>query len=469
MNKSQIAIIGAGPAGLAAATEAISYGLSVTLFDDNPMPGGQYLKQLPDSFQRSSKHPIFDQDISRHYSLLKVIGNPKLNYLKNTSVWGLFSDRQIAYSYNGKTGSIKADSIIVASGAFDRPVPFPGWTLPGVLTAGGVQNLIKSQRIAPGGQVLVAGNGPLILLVARNLHRAGAKVLGVAEASRNRMTARTLLGLFSAPGLLAKGLGIYADLRKARIQVMKETTVLEVKIANSQNTIELGRINQSGKIDRTRLRSIKADSLVVGFGMLSSSEATKLAGCKHYYKISEGGWIPYRSADFETSIPGIFAVGDCAGIKGADIAFIEGRIAGLTAAVRLGQFSGKTSVERIRNLKKKLNKLTLFRKSIAEIYAAPDNFLSLITPDTIVCRCDNVRAAEVFGRIDLGFKEVNTVKVLTRAGMGRCQGRNCLATLAEIMMHEAGSEFSESGFPRVRPPIKPIRIKDLLTQTSVGT
>lgn len=180
VKKAEVAIIGSGPAGLAAASEAVAYGLSVTLFDDNSLPGGQYLRQMPGSFQKVAP-TVFDRHKAHHASFLKLTNHPNVQYMSDTIVWGVFSDKIIAYASGIESGYISADYIIIATGALDRAVPFPGWTLPGVIAAGGVLNLIKGQRIVPGGRVLIAGNGPLILLVAYNLHRAGCEYVTAGE------------------------------------------------------------------------------------------------------------------------------------------------------------------------------------------------------------------------------------------------------------------------------------------------
>jgi NAD(P)H-nitrite reductase large subunit len=213
-----------------------------------------------------------------------------------------------------------------------------------------------------------------------------------------------------------------------------------------------------------RSRSIKVDTLALGYGFTPSVEIARLLGCDLYYHPLRGDWIPRRSDDFETSIPGVFAVGDCADIGGSEIALIEGRLAGLAAAVRLGRCN-ETEAERIgQTLRGKLNQLYRVRSIIDRIYVPPplESFLALLTEDTIVCRCEEVTAGQLWEKLRKGVSNMNEMKALTRIGMGRCQGRNCLGTLAALLAQKLEYEPNNLVMPRARPPARPIRIGDLL-------
>lgn len=460
IKKAELAIIGSGPAGLAAASEAVAHGMLVTLFDDNSMPGGQYLRQMPKSFQ-STAPTVFDREKAHHTYFLKLTNHPNVQYMNGTIVWGVFNDKVITYTNGIESGHINADYIIIATGAFDKAVPFPGWTLPGVITAGGIQNLIKGQRIVPGGRILIAGNGPLVLSVAYNLHRAGCKIVEVLETSQRSARAFDLLRLLSVPSLLMKGFFYSVALFTAGIPVKRGMSVLEARGDMEVAEVLVAPINHAGRVNRSKARSIKTEILVSGFGLTSSSEITRLLGCEHVYSSFQGGWIPLRSPDLETSTPGVFAVGDCASIKGAEIAFLEGRIAGLNVAMRASRETYKNGFKKIRSLRRRLSRLNHFRSGIERFFAPPNNFLSLITNETIICRCEDVTAGEIYDKIHGNIYDINSIKTLTRTGMGRCQGRNCLGTLAEIVDAESKCELSDSAFPRVRPPVKPISIENL--------
>jgi NADPH-dependent 2,4-dienoyl-CoA reductase/sulfur reductase-like enzyme len=303
----------------------------------------------------------------------------------------------------------------------------------------------------------------LILLVAYNLHRAGCNIVRVQEAGPKKVRALDLFRFLNVPSFLLKGFRYHVALLGAGIPLKRGMTVLEARGDDEVTEVSVAPIDRSGRVDRSKVRSIKTEILVSGFGLTASSEITRLLGCEHVYRSSRGGWIPQRSADLETSFPGVFAVGDCAGIQGAEIAFLEGRIAGLNVALRLARETNRDGSKKIRSLRRKLSRFHRFQRGMDGIFAPPNNFLSLMTDETVVCRCEDVTAGEIYAKIHGSMNDINSIKTLTRTGMGRCQGRNCLGTLAEMVHAHTKYERSDSAFPRVRPPVRPISIGDVIT------
>ncbi len=464
MRTTDLAIVGAGPAGLAAAAEAARHSMSVTLLDDNPLPGGQYFRQMPAAFRRFARS-FFDKDDQEAADLFRVIEHPSVSYLPNTVVWDSPEANVLAFARGVDSGRLRAGCIIVAAGAFDRPVPFPGWTLPGVIAAGGVQNLLKGQRVLPGRRVLVAGNGPLLLVLARNLRRAGATVLEVLESAPLHRVWRELPKLLAAPAIFRRGLGYRASLLRAGIPVRTGETVVEARGQEEVAEAVVAPIDPAGRVDRSRARSIRLDTLVVGFGFTPSVELSRLLGCAHRYDPLRGGWLPVRSGDLETSVAGVFAAGDGAGIAGVEVALTEGRLAGLAAAVRLGRCRPADAVNIARPLRARLARLSRFREGMDRLYAPPESFLGLLAPETIVCRCEEVTAGEFFQLLSEGVQSVNALKALTRTSMGRCQGRNCLGPLAALVARESGCAPADLVLPPARPPARPIPLEDLLHES----
>ena len=462
METTELAIIGAGPGGLAALKEAVQYGLSVTLFDDGTLPGGQYFRQIPTTFHAVSPS-VFDKAGSvQAASLFRLTSYPSVHYMPNTVVWGLFGNNKIAYASCCDHGLICAENVIISIGAFDRPVPFPGWTLPGVFTAGGVQNLLVGQRIIPGQRVLISGNGVLNFAVAYNLHKAGSKVVELLEASNQPMLWSEIPKLLSDISVLYKGLCYRATLLSAGIPVRKGQIIIEARGGDRVEEVLTAPIDSSGRVDHSRSRSVKVDAVVLGFGLVPSTEMTRLLGCEHQYDVQQGSFVPLRSPDFETSIPGVFAVGDCAGTRGGQVALIEGRLAGLAVAVRLGRIS-KEEAAKIRSpLLAKLAKLNRFHSGIDNFFIPPPNYLSLLTDEVVVCRCEEVTVSQLKELLRKGISDMNTLKSLSRIGMGRCQGRNCFATLAAIVARELRCSPSDLILPKARQPLKPICLGDLL-------
>jgi NADPH-dependent 2,4-dienoyl-CoA reductase/sulfur reductase-like enzyme len=464
MNKTEVTILGAGPAALAAAAELVSHDISVVILDENSQPGGQYFRQIPGSFQRT-RPSVFDKDArdsSRSHALFQVVDHPKVTYIPDTSVWGYFSDNIVSYTGDDTSGHVSAGHIIVASGAYDRPVPFPGWTLPGVISAGGAQNLMLGQRVIPGKRVVISGNGPLNIAAGYNLDKAGAKVRSILEASKPRQIWRAVPGMLLDPLVLLKGIRYQAGLLRAGVFVKTGWTVIEARGDTQVQEVDAAPIDAHGNIDRARLRTRSVDTLIVGYGLIPSTEMTQLMGCGHIYDTNNNYVVPVRSSECETTIPDIFAVGDCTGISGVEVALLEGRLAAITIAQRLRSINQSYVKKTCVHLKSRLHRLQRFHEAMDFLFTTPRSFLSLLTDDTIVCRCEEVTAKEVRTRLKQGVTDLNTIKALTRIGMGRCQGRNCFSTLRALAAQELQVPAHKLKLPRTRAPLKPVCIGDLI-------
>ena len=454
-----MAIVGAGPAGLAAASEAVNHGLSVTLMDDNSQPGGQYFRQLPHQFHRDDR--VRDRRTER---LFRVIDHPRLHYLPDCVVWNAPDPGVLAYAAGADSGRVRADAIIIAAGATDRPLPFPGWTLPGVITAGGSQNMVKGQGVRPGEHVVVAGNGPLLLVVAMTLLDAGAMVRAVVEAAPfQRRAWSRLASLSRSPSLVAQALSWRLRLAAAGIPFLTGQAVIEAHGESALEAVSVAPIDHLGNVDRTSVTTLEGDCLVVGNGLAPAVELTRLAGCAHHHDPLLGGWTPRRSADLETTVPGLYAVGDGAAIGGMELALVEGRTA-VSAALLQRSPSASLRLRR-RDLARRLGRLDRFRAAVADIFAPPETFLGLITPETPLCRCENVTLAELEKSAADGATGMVQQKSTTRLSMGRCQGRYCLATLADLVATRQGLEAADLDWPRIRPPARPVPLGDLLHET----
>ena len=459
MKSADVAIVGAGPAGLAAAGEAVAHGLSVMLMDDNSQPGGQYFRQLPRQFTS-----VDGMRHSRARQLFEVLDHPRLHYLPDCVVWNAPDRGVLAYSAGTDSGRVRADTTIIAAGATDRPLPFPGWTLPGVITAGGSQNMIKGQGVRPGEHVVVAGNGPLLLVAAMTLINAGARVRAVVEAARfQRRAWRRLASLSRSPSLLAQALSWRLRLAAAGVPFLTGQAVIEAHGTSALEAVSAAPIDHHGVINQASVTTLEADCLVVGNGLAPAVELTRLAGCAHHYDPLLGGWTPRRSADLETTVPGLYAVGDGAAIGGVELALAEGRTAVLAAMLQ--QSPSASLRRRWCGLARRLDRLDRFRTAVAEIFAPPESFLELITPETPVCRCENVTLAELEKNAADGATGMVQQKSITRLSMGRCQGRFCLATLADLVARRQGIEPAELDWPRIRPPARPVHLGDLLHET----
>ena len=341
MISTELAVVGAGPAGLAAVAEACRHGVATVLLDDNARPGGQYLPPGAGDASARLGHARPPTGTGRRGGVGERPARGRVasagHLPAGTVVWAAPEPHVLALAGSGGGERLRAELIVVATGAIDRAVAFPGWTLPGVITAGGAQNLMKSQGVLPGRRVVVAGTGPLLLVVADSLRRAGANVVEVLEAAEQRHPWRWLPRLAAAPALLRRGLRYRAGLARAGIPFRTGHTVIEARGADTVREVVVAPIDARGHVDRRRARRLAADALVVGFGLTPAVELTRLLGCEHTWDAARGGLIPRRSTDLESSVPGVLVAGDGAGIAGVESALVEGRLAGLLAAERLGR------------------------------------------------------------------------------------------------------------------------------------
>jgi NADPH-dependent 2,4-dienoyl-CoA reductase/sulfur reductase-like enzyme len=455
-----LAIVGAGAAGLSAAAEAVEQGLTVAVVDDNPRAGGQYFRQPPPSFRRDGRSWL-DKETARASALFRVLDHPNVIYMPDATVWNLPEPNVLAVAAGDRSTRVRAGAIVVATGAHDRPVAFPGWTLPGVVTAGGAQNLLKGNRMVPGRRVAVAGNGPLLFVVGASLARAGVEVAAIVEAAPiNARLPAALPGLLAAPKLLRQAIDYRWTLMRAGVPVRAGMTAVAAHGDDKVEAVSIAPIDGEGRVDRNRVERIDCDALVVGFGLTPSVELLRLIGCDLAYTPERGGWLPRRSEVFETSVAGVFAVGDGAAIGGVEIALLEGRLATLEAAARLGRI--RDGGARRASLTRALTRIDRFRRAIERLFAAPCRYLDLLTDDTVVCRCEEVTAGELKTRAGEAWTSMVQLKSTTRLAMGRCQGRNCMATLASLVAESGGRPIASLAYPRTRPPARPIPLGDLL-------
>lgn len=451
-----LVVVGAGPAGISAAVEAARTGVSVALVDENPAPGGNIYRQPPRDFVTPG--PAAGD---RGAALLRALDSLPVRRFPETIVWGAFRPHVLEAVRGGESFAIEGRAVIVATGAYDRPFPVPGWTLPGVLTVGGAQTLLKGQRLLPGRRFLFAGTGPLLLVVAAQYAEAGAEIVAVADAARMLSLAGQIPGLLSAPALLRDGLRYRWSLLRRRIPWLSQSQLLRVEGHGQVESASIIEVDASGRRRAGSERRFEVDTVCVGYGLVPSVELLQLLGCSLRYDEATASWIPQRNDDFETSVPSVFAVGDGAGVAGAVVAADEGSVAGLAVARALGRIGAAEAAALQRRLRRRLRRLARFRAAMEAVYGLPPRFLDRVTPETIVCRCEEVRRCEIDEAIGDGARTQAQLKAWTRVGMGPCQGRMCSLPIAELLSRVTDRSVAELGPPSVRPPIKPVPIAAL--------
>lgn len=450
----EIVIVGAGPAGLSAAIRAAEGGASVTLLDEQALPGGQIYRQPPALFRVTDPHRM-GPDFLEGKKLLQRFERTRerIAYRPGCLVWGVFNGRELALFENGRSSQLVGKTVIFAPGAFERAVPFPGWTLPGVYTAGGLQISLKSQRVLPARRFLISGTGPLLLVLANQLASSGGEVSALLEISALRSAGLHLPRLLRHWGFLSRGLRLHRGLKKHGIPYRERETIIEARGDGRVEEAVVARVNAAWQPLPGSERTIPVDAVAVGYGFVSNTELTRLAGCLHEFRADLGSWAPIRNEGLETTVPGVFAAGDGAGVAGAPTALAEGRLAALSALERLGY-----PVDRIeqKSLLRELAKLNRFRAVMDRISTPRPGWVELMTPDTVVCRCEDVTQATIEKALDEGFHTLDGIKRRCRAGMGFCQGRICSPAVAALAARREGASLAGAGWLNPRPPLQPL-------------
>ena len=464
MRSADLVIVGGGPAALAAATEAAGAGLSsIVVIDENRALGGQYYRRLPGEFRVAEPGALGREYAEGERLVGEVMGfhSPRIEVLTDSAVWGILPDEGILSLANAEQcWDLKARAMILATGAYDRPVAFPGWTLPGVVTAGAAQIMVKTYRVLPGRKVLVAGSGPLLLALTRQLLDGGAEVVAVVEARRMDPWWRYLRhapDLWGNGGTLRDGWSYLRAMRSARVPYLTGHTIVRALGTDAVEAAVVARLDGHSKPVPGSEKCFPVDAVCLGFGFLPSSELANACGCEMEYAPAWGCYVPQVDPWMESSVPDLFVVGDVAGIRGVEMAKQQGRLAALAVAGRLGTLSGRQLEKRSRPIRKRLARLQRFRQLVDELYAFdPALCANLVTPDTIVCRCEEITAGAIYQAIAEGATDVYGVKMRSQAGMGPCQGRNCSPVVTQILARQLQKKQSDIEQFQLRPSVKPV-------------
>lgn len=430
--KPDLAIVGAGPAGMAAAVEAVEFGLSVVVLDDQPEPGGQIYRGI----ERAGPEllEILGEDYAAGRALAGKFRAAGIDYRPDSSVWRLDPGARLAYSRDGRAGTVAADRVLIATGAMERPVPVPGAERPGVMGAGAAQTLLKASGLVPAGRVVLAGTGPLLLLVGCQLLDAGADVAAMLET-----TARSDY-LDAAPALprafagwrdLAKGVAMRRRLKSAGVLFRSGVSGLEA----------------TGASVRFDGGEIACDLLLLHEGVVPQTHLSRQVGLPHRWHAEQRHWAPAADPQGQTEQETLLVAGDAGGIAGARAAALSGRIAARLVA-------GADPADLLRLLEKERATRPLLDRLFRPHTCLPAN-------EALVCRCESLTAGDVRQAVRDGAMGPNQLKAFARAGMGPCQGRMCGLAVAEIVADERGLSVEDIGSFRIRPPIKPLTLGEL--------
>ena len=447
-----VAVVGAGPAGLAAAANCARAGLMTVLFDEQASPGGQIYRAI--TATPVKRDTIFGADYWSGAKLVRDFLASGAQYVPGATVWSVTREREIGVSAAGSARTLRAEQVILATGALERPFPASGWTLPGVMTVGAAQILLKSSGLVPRGRTVLAGCGPLLWLLAWQYLNAGLCIDAILDTTPRLSRAMAIRHApdFVLSPYLAKGLRLLLTVRR-RVRVIGNVVELRIE----------GRTHVESVVYRTTAgteQRLPVDTVFLHQGIVPNVNLAMAVGIEHHWDEMQLCWTPVLDAAGNSGIPGIAVAGDGAGIAGAEAAQARGEIAGLAAVKTLRpEALGRVGPDET-TVRARLKRVMRGRAFLDAYYQPMSQFRRPIG-NTIVCRCEEVTARQIIDTVALGCDGPNQMKAFLRCGMGACQGRLCGLTVTELIAHARGVAPQATGYYRIRPPVKPITVAEL--------
>ena len=466
MNPSEydLSIIGSGPAGIAAAITARKYGLRVLVLDEQSKAGGQIFRNIEGMEKNfNSELRKLGNEYQSGLSLVKEFKNCGADYFNDQSVWQIDADlgiHHVSASSNKVSSSInsyaKTKHLLIAVGAMERPMPFKGWTLPGVMACTAVDALYKSSGLVPDEEVILAGCGPLLLLVACRLLDAGVKITALLDTNRRLALLKALPYLPKALrsiGYLTKGMAMLHKIRSAGIQIYSGINGMEA-LGNSK--FEKVRF----KIGEHTLEK-SSGMLLLHNGVVPNLQITRQLGCEHRWYDLQRYWEPVHDEWGNTSVDKISIAGDCGRISGASISEFNGYVSALDTVYKIGVISKNERNRLSLPYRKELSKHKAVRPFLDKLFQPRKTWLVPENEDTLVCRCEEVTVKDIRQAISTGAISPDRIKSLVRCGMGPCQARMCGLSVSEIIADQRKISPEDVGYFKIRSPIRPITLAQL--------
>ena len=454
MSRVPLVVLGAGPAGVAAARAAVDARVPVVLVDLGARVGGQYHRREPQAFRAARPGALhhgwagFQDDVAR------LERSPRFTHVATAGVWGVqrLAEGGVRIATDrADLPTLEADAVVVATGANERVVPFPGWDLPGVITVGGAQALLKGQGMRPGRAVVIAGAGPLLLPVAAALARVRTHIVALTDANDPRAWLASPRGVRLAK--VREGAEHLATLARHRVRLETRTAAIAAHGDGRVEEVVLARLARDWTPVAGSERTVAADALATSHGFVPDIGLAVTLGCRLDTGDASAPSVAVDALQ-ATSVAGVWAAGEVTGIGGADVAAHEGRVAGLAAARTLGGTVDDTELERAVATRRAD---APFLRALARVLTVGDGWTSWLTPDTVVCRCEEVTLAAVDEAIERrGAHDLRGVKLTTRCGMGHCQARMCAANVAGLIRVRTGRPPADAGTLDRRPVLHPV-------------
>jgi NADPH-dependent 2,4-dienoyl-CoA reductase/sulfur reductase-like enzyme len=470
--RADVAVVGAGPAGMAAALAAADLGCRVVLVDASPAMGGQIYRP-PASGAAMDGPRAGTGKMPRR--LRRAASHQGIHHLPGTTVWQATAPGEgeepsefvlwladaagRAPAANAGPDLLRARALVIATGATELTVPFPGWDLPGVTTAGAAQALLKAHGVVTGHRVLVAGSGPLLLPAAAGLAAAGVRVLAVLEANAAVPTAARAAALVPFTEKMREAAGYAKLLARHRVPVLTGRAVTAGHGGERVQRATITRLTRDWHPVPGSAREVAVDAVHASFGFCPALELSRLLGCADVPQPGRPASAVWHDDDQGTSVPGVFAAGETTGVAGAEVAELEGYVAGASAATYAGRLDGQISEathrRRTSRVRAGLVRARRFANLLDGLYPLRPGWLDWPQPDTVVCRCEEVPWSAIGSAIADGARDVRSVKSVTRCGMGYCQGRVCGPVLQQAVASATRRSVSEVGDLQSRPIMAP--------------
>ena len=454
-----IVIVGGGFSGILAANILAKHALNVLIVDENINLGGQFLRHHPNQ-NGATKAPSRLKRLG--LQSIKALDPKRIRIMARTEVMGIAGESELFICEAGKRlHTVKPDALLLATGAREKFVPFKGWTLPGVISTGASQILLKGSRVLASEEILIGGAGIFPYAVASEILMENGRVRAVLD--QNRLSEKVAIGggLLLEKSKIGDGIRTMTKLIQSRTPVRFGVRILEARGQKRLEEVLTVKIDRNGQVLPGSETVYPAECLAIGYGFVANIELAQLAGCRLEYDANQGGWIVWVAEDLETSVAGIFAAGEITGIAGATKSITEGKLAALAILLKLRKINSDTFLARSSKLKKMSKRHLRFGKYFNAQHTVPNEIIRSIDDETIVCRCEDITMGEIKTAVRNGCATADAVKKAVRTGMGICQGRTCAPIIYESIAVFKRTPADHISPFSVRTPLKAVPLKAL--------
>ena len=445
--KYDVIVIGAGPSGVSSAINCAKKGLTVLIVDLNSNTGGQIYRAPPKTYKNVSKK-LEENEIQKNLS--DQIKKYKIETAYNHTVWQVSPGFKVNAFNETSTIEWQSKSLIIATGTYEKIIPFEGWTTPGIIGLAACTVILKAHHFIPSKKIILAGNGPLLMLVAYYIIKFGGKIDAIVDTSSKIDWIKSTLSLMTNPKNFRDGIKWVFKILLNRIPIYSNSTIEKAFEVDGGIKVILRNL-KTGKT-----KNIISETIAIGHGLIPSTDITRLLRADHIYDEQKGGWIAKVDRFLRSSVSGVYLAGDGAGISGALAASDKGLLASLALLFDKKIITQNEFDHDSHKILKKLDKYDMFAKAISKLNSTPKKLIKNIENGTVICRCEDITKGEILRAVDQGARDINQIKSWTRLGMGPCQGRTCQYSTSKIVAEYLNCEIDDLGYLAGRSPIRPV-------------